>query len=84
MLLSLKKIKMKKIIFLFLPLIVFSQVKTKKQLAHTYSIVAMDEKTGEMAVGVQSHWFSVGTIVSWGKSGVGVVAIIFCKSCIWS
>ena len=34
----------------------------------------MDEKTGEMAVGVQSHWFSVGTIVSWGKSGVGVVA----------
>jgi uncharacterized Ntn-hydrolase superfamily protein len=27
-----------------------------------------------MAVGVQSHWFSVGTIVSWGRSGVGVVA----------
>ena len=27
-----------------------------------------------MAVGVQSHWFSVGTIVSWAKSGVGVVA----------
>jgi len=65
---------MKKILFLFLPLFVFSQVKIKKQLAHTYSIVAMDEKTGEMAVGVQSHWFSVGTIVSWGKSGVGVVA----------
>ena len=65
---------MKKILFLFLPLFVFSQLKTKKQLAHTYSIVAMDEKTGEMAVGVQSHWFSVGTIVSWGKSGVGVVA----------
>ena len=65
---------MKKILFLLLPLFVFSQVKIKKQLAHTYSIVAMDEKTGEMAVGVQSHWFSVGTIVSWGKSGVGVVA----------
>jgi hypothetical protein len=55
---------MKKILFLLLPFFVFSQVKTKKQLAHTYSIVAMDEKTGEMAVGVQSHWFSVGTIVS--------------------
>ena len=27
-----------------------------------------------MAVGVQSHWFSVGSIVSWGQSGVGVVA----------
>lgn len=42
--------------------------------AHTYSIVARDSITGEMAVGVQSHWFSVGSLVSWGKSGVGVVA----------
>lgn len=42
--------------------------------AHTYSIVAKDTATGEMAVGVQSHWFSVGSLVSWGKSGVGVVA----------
>ncbi len=46
----------------------------KDALAHTYSIVARDSVTGEMAVGVQSHWFSVGTLVSWGKSGVGVVA----------
>lgn len=46
----------------------------KDQFAHTYSIVARDATTGEMAVGVQSHWFSVGTLVSWGKSGVGVVA----------
>ena len=44
------------------------------KFAHTYSIVAKDVNTGEMAVGVQSHWFSVGTLVSWGKSGVGVVA----------
>ena len=44
------------------------------KFAHTYSIVAKDVKTGEMAIGVQSHWFSVGTLVSWGKSGVGVVA----------
>ena len=42
--------------------------------AHTYSIVARDSITGEMAVGVQSHWFSVGSMVSWGRSGVGVVA----------
>lgn len=42
--------------------------------AHTFSIVARDEKTGEMAVGVQSHWFSVGTVVSWGEAGIGVVA----------
>ena len=44
------------------------------QFAHTFSIVARDKNTGEMAVGVQSHWFSVGTLVAWGKSGVGVVA----------
>ena len=43
-------------------------------LAHTFSIVARDEQTGEMAVAVQSHWFSVGTTVSWGEAGVGVVA----------
>ncbi len=46
----------------------------KDAFAHTYSIVARDTITGEMAVGVQSHWFSVGSIVSWGKAGVGVVA----------
>jgi uncharacterized Ntn-hydrolase superfamily protein len=43
-------------------------------MANTYSIVARDPITGDMAVGVQSHWFSVGSIVSWGQSGVGVVA----------
>lgn len=41
---------------------------------HTYSIVARDPKTGEMGVAVQSHWFSVGSMVTWGESGVGVVA----------
>lgn len=40
----------------------------------TYSIVARDPKTGELGVAVQSHWFSVGSIVSWGEAGVGVVA----------
>lgn len=51
------------------------QMYTKKQpFAHTYSIVARDTVTGEMGVAVQSHWFSVGSIVSWGKAGVGVVA----------
>jgi len=48
--------------------------KTTEPFAHTFSIVARDTVTGEMAVAVQSHWFSVGTSVSWGKSGVGVVA----------
>jgi uncharacterized Ntn-hydrolase superfamily protein len=48
--------------------------KNNEPFAHTYSITARDSSTGEMAVGVQSHWFSVGTLVSWGESGVGVVA----------
>lgn len=48
--------------------------KSTEPFAHTFSIVAMDENTGEMAAAVQSHWFSVGTIVIWGRSGVGVVA----------
>jgi len=48
--------------------------ETGERLAHTFSIVARDTATGEMAIGVQSHWFAVGTIVSWGRSGVGVVA----------
>ncbi|MBT8380444.1 MAG: DUF1028 domain-containing protein [Ignavibacteria bacterium] len=43
-------------------------------LASTYSIVARDPETGEIGVAVQSHWFSVGSIVSWGEAGVGVVA----------
>src|SRR5215213_7039228 len=52
-----------------------SQVYSSKQpFAHTFSIVARDEQTGEMAVGVQSHWFSVGTAVSWAEAGVGAVA----------
>ncbi|MCK5694791.1 MAG: DUF1028 domain-containing protein, partial [Bacteroidales bacterium] len=42
--------------------------ETGDKLAHTFSIVARDTATGEMAIGVQSHWFSVGTIVSWGRS----------------
>ncbi|HQY19579.1 MAG TPA: DUF1028 domain-containing protein [Ignavibacteria bacterium] len=52
----------------------FSQNIYSDKLAHTYSIVARDSVTGEMGVAVQSHWFSVGSIVSWGEAGVGVVA----------
>ena len=48
--------------------------KKDAPFAHTFSIVARDPVTGEMAVGVQSHWFSVGTAVPWGEAGVGVVA----------
>ena len=69
---------MKKIlvaVFLLLSQYCNAQVYSSKQpLVHTFSIVARDEKTGEMAVGVQSHWFSVGTSVPWAEAGVGAVA----------
>ena len=41
---------------------------------YTYSIVARDPASGQMGVAVQSHWFSVGSLVTWGEAGVGVVA----------
>jgi uncharacterized Ntn-hydrolase superfamily protein len=41
---------------------------------NTYSIVARDAETGELGVAVQSHWFSVGSIVAWAEPGVGAVA----------
>ena len=47
---------------------------TVNRPVHTYSIVARDSVTGEIGVAVQSHWFSVGTVVSWAEAGVGAVA----------
>lgn len=41
---------------------------------HTFSIVARDPANGELGVAVQSHWFSVGSIVAWAEAGVGAVA----------
>jgi len=40
----------------------------------TYSIVARDPATGELGTAVQSHWFSVGSAVTWAEAGVGAVA----------
>lgn len=52
-----------------------SQVYKKSEpFAHTFSIVARDTVTGNIAVAVQSHWFSVGTTVTYAEAGVGVVA----------
>jgi uncharacterized Ntn-hydrolase superfamily protein len=36
--------------------------------------VARDAATGELGVAVQSHWFSVGSIVTWARAGIGAVA----------
>lgn len=47
---------------------------TPRRPVHTYSIVARDPATGELGVAVQSHWFSVGSIVTWAEAGVGAIA----------
>ena len=41
----------------------------------TYSIVARDPDTLEFGVAVQSHWFSVGSVVPFAQAGVGAVAV---------
>ncbi len=66
-----------KLVFLILlfPMVTYSQLfYSENPLAHTYSIVARDPETGEMGVAVQSHWFSVGSVVSWAEAGVGAIA----------
>jgi uncharacterized Ntn-hydrolase superfamily protein len=47
---------------------------TPRRPVATYSIVARDPATGELGVAVQSHWFSVGSVVPWAEAGVGAVA----------
>ena len=41
---------------------------------NTFSIVARDPQTGQIGVAVQSHWFSVGSVVPWAEAGVGAIA----------
>ncbi len=40
----------------------------------TFSIVALDPATGELGIGVQSKFLSVGAVVPWARAGVGAVA----------
>ena len=40
----------------------------------TYSIVARDQETGDLAVAVQSHFFGVGRLCPFVRAGVGAVA----------
>ena len=60
--------------FTFILSLVCLCAETPLRPISTYSIVALDAETGQLGVAVQSHWFSVGTVVPWAKSGVGAVA----------
>jgi uncharacterized Ntn-hydrolase superfamily protein len=54
--------------------VIFAQKTSPVNLVHTYSIIAVDSVTGEIGAAVQSHWFSVGSLVIWAEAGVGAIA----------
>ncbi len=66
------------ILFLIASIIITPSLAAQERVplrpAHTFSIVAVDSATGEIGVAVQSHWFSVGSVVAWAEPGVGAVA----------
>ncbi|MHB2150067.1 DUF1028 domain-containing protein [Calditrichota bacterium LG25] len=62
------------LLILIFTLTLSGQTINGEPFTHTFSIVAIDRENGEMGVAVQSHWFSVGSIVAWAEAGVGVVA----------
>jgi len=59
---------------IFLSISSFIQAQRPIRPVATYSIVAYDEASGQMGVAVQSHWFSVGSVVAWAEAGIGAVA----------
>jgi len=65
---------MRRTLPLFVLLSIAIPVAAIEPPVHTYSIVARDAATGEMGVAVQSHWFSVGSDVTWAEAGVGAIA----------
>ena len=60
-------------VFFVIALTALSAAEEPTRPIHTYSIVAIDRETGELGAAVQSHWFSVGSIVIWAESGVGAI-----------
>ncbi len=69
-----KRIALLLLMALLLPAALTAQNPKPPNFAHTFSIVARDPQTGDMGAAVQSHWFSVGSIVTWAEPGVGAVA----------
>jgi uncharacterized Ntn-hydrolase superfamily protein len=65
---------MRRILFALIVIAIAIPAAAIDRPVHTYSIVARDPATGEMGVAVQSHWFSVGSIVTWAEAGVGAIA----------
>ena len=62
------------LIFLFVASPAIAGIEPAGRPVSTYSIVARDADTGQLGVAVQSHWFSVGSVVTWAAPGIGAVA----------
>lgn len=67
---------MKRPLLFLLLLFLFATAAVAQSLppVSTFSIVAIDPKTGEMGVAVASRYFSVGSVVPWAMADVGAVA----------
>ena len=67
---------MKKYSLLLILVLVASGAAVAQSLppVSTFSIVAIDPRTGEMGVAVASRYFSVGSVVPWAMADVGAVA----------
>jgi uncharacterized Ntn-hydrolase superfamily protein len=63
-----------RLVFLISFIALSASLLSQERPVHTYSVVARDPDTGEIGVAVQSHWFSVGSVVPWAEAGVGAVA----------
>jgi len=61
---------MTKRVLLLVALLLFPAVSAMA----TFSIVAIDPKTGDLGVAVASRYFAVGTVVPWAEAGVGAIA----------
>jgi uncharacterized Ntn-hydrolase superfamily protein len=48
--------------------------RSRRPRRGTYSVVARDAATGAIGLAVQSHWFSVGSLVTAASAGVGGIA----------
>ncbi len=46
----------------------------RRPVLSTFSIVALDPRTGDLGVAVQSKFLAVGAVVPWARAGVGAIA----------
>ncbi|MGK2857736.1 MAG: DUF1028 domain-containing protein [Thermoanaerobaculia bacterium] len=61
-------------VLVVLAVLTFTPAASGQQDVATFSIVAADPETGEVGIAVASRFFAVGSVVPYGKAGIGAVA----------